>query len=606
MRSLSISTGTYYFRQVAYSFGQGLSAAAYGNIKFDGAGNYQIFGAMEIDSNSGFPQPYSSSGTYSISASGFGFLSNQLLGSPTYGTISNGIFIGSSTESGFNDLFIAAPVNGQSAGTLQGSYTLAYIHPLIPFDALLQMSPNGAGTVGTVAVSAYQVDPAPISQSITGVKYIVSNNAFVLTFPNSQTNVLVGQEYLYSSPDGSFVFGGSPVDFDMFVGVRSGSAGTNFGNALYYQAGLDEDVTQLAAQSVGFDSFYGSFNANNGVIVGHQRVQANSVVYGYTYDDTYPQNTNGDYSDTFTSARYFGGNGGAVRIGLGIGPLLSISVAVQAPNFSHSGVYLNPTGVVNAASSAPFTAGVARGELITLVGTNIGPSTLQVAADVPFPTKLGGVQVMINNVPAPIYYVSQNQISAIVPYQTSNIAQIQVINNGTPSNAVTEFVVLTAPGVFTQPAGGVGYAAALHPDFSLITPSSPAQPGETIAVFVTGLGDVFPAIPDGSAGPSPSFSTATNPISAGINGQTATVTYSGLAPGLAGLYQIDLQIPSGLTPGDNFLEISGPDSFAAEALISIGSGASSAEAQPAEARVLARRNMPTVSFRPRGPMFPTP
>ena len=189
----NLLNGTYYFRQVAYSFGQGLSAAAYGNIKFDGAGNYQIFGAMEIDSNSGFPQPYSSSGTYSISASGFGFLSNQLLGSPTYGTISNGIFIGSSTESGFNDLFIAAPVNGQSAGTLQGSYTLAYIHPLIPFDALLQMSPNGAGTVGTVAVSAYQVDPAPISQSITGVKYIVSNNAFVLTFPNSQTNVLVGQ-----------------------------------------------------------------------------------------------------------------------------------------------------------------------------------------------------------------------------------------------------------------------------------------------------------------------------------------------------------------------------------------------------------------------------
>ncbi len=187
-----------------------------------------------------------------------------------------------------------------------------------------------------------------------------------------------------------------------------------------------------------------------------------------------------------------------------------MSVAVQAPQFSGSGVYLNPTGVVNSASSAPFTAGIARGELITLVGTNIGPDTLQVAPAIPFPTTLGGVQVLVNNVPAPIYYVSPNQVAAIVPYQTtSSVAQIQVVNNGVASNTVTEFVNLTTPGIFTQPAGGVGYAAALHPDFSLVTTDSPAQPGETIAVFVTGLGDVFPGIPDGAAGPSPDFSKAT-------------------------------------------------------------------------------------------------
>ncbi len=601
----SLLNGTYYFREVIYNLNQSLSAAVYGNIKFDGAGSYQIFGAMEVDSNSGFPQPYSSTGTYTISASGFGFFSNQLLGNVTYGAISNGIFIGSSTESGYNDLFIATPVNAQNAGTLQGSYSLAYIHPLVPFDALLQMSPNGAGTVGTVSVTAYQASTTPITQSIAGVKYSVSNNAFVLTFPNSQTNAITGQEYLYSSPDGSFVFGGSPGDVDMFVGIRSGSQGTNFGGALYYQAGLDEDVTQLANGSVGFDTFYGSFNATSGIIVGHQRVFANSVVYGYTYGDTYPQNTSGDYTDNFISSRFFGGSGGTVRIGLGIGPFLAISVAVAAPNFSGSGVYLNPTGVVNAASSSPFTAGVAPGELITLVGTNIGPNTLQVASTIPFPSKLGGVQVLINNVPAPIYYVSQNQVSAIVPYQTSGVAQIQVVNNGAASNAVTEFVVTTAPGVFTQPAGGVGYAAALHPDFSLVTPSSPAKIGETVAVFVTGLGAVFPSIPDGSAGPSPNFSNATNPIAATVGGQTATVAFAGLAPGLAGLYQVNVQIPSGVASGDSLLSISGPDSFSSEALISI-SPAASGQAEPARAFVPQRRNLPRIPFQTRRILLPTP
>ncbi len=113
----------------------------YGNIQFDGAGKYQIVSAVEGDTSSRFGD-YSATGTYSISASGFGFLSNDLLQSPTFGSISNGIFIGSSTESGYNDLFVAAPVNGQNTGTLQGSYTLAYIHPAVPFDAVLQMSPQ--------------------------------------------------------------------------------------------------------------------------------------------------------------------------------------------------------------------------------------------------------------------------------------------------------------------------------------------------------------------------------------------------------------------------------------------------------------------------------
>jgi len=294
--------------------------------------------------------------------------------------------------------------------------------------------------------------------------------------------------------------------------------------------------------------------------------------------------------DAFTSAQYFGGNGGAVRIGVGIGPSLSLSVAVQAPTFSGSGVYLNPTGVVNAASSAPFTAGVARGELITLFGTNIGPSRLQVASTLPFPTTLGGVQVMIDNVLAPIYYVSANQVSVIAAYEnTSAVAQIQVINNGTPSNAVTEFVNLTAPGVFTNPIGGVGYAAALHQNYSLVSTASPAQVGETISVFLTGLGDVFPSIPDGSAGPSSTLSMTSNPITADINGTTATVTYAGLAPGLAGLYQVNLQIPSGVSAGDNYLDISGPDSYASEALISIGSSGLSAQARPTRSDALHRR-----------------
>jgi len=199
--------------------------------------------------------------------------------------------------------------------------------------------------------------------------------------------------------------------------------------------------------------------------------------------------------------------------------------------------------------------------------------------------------------------VSPGQIQVLVPYAVgSTIARIQVNNNGALSNAVTEFVNLTAPGVFTNPSGGVGYGIALHGDYSFVTPQSPAQVGETVSVYLTGLGTTDPMVPDGAAGPA--SSQTNNTITADIGGLAATVTYSGLAPQWAGLYQINVTVPSGVTAGDNSLDISGPDSYAAEALIPVGTAtAASASAAPLAAAVRkpakfsprARRLMPRLA-----------
>lgn len=584
--------GKYYFREVFFTATN--AVAVYGNITFT-SGAYTVSGTQAINcgqSGCSGPSAYATTGTYTISASGYGYISNQLLGSPVYGSVgANGVFIGSATESSAVDTFIAAPVASQSLSTLQGSYTLDYIDPTgaltqVPFDAQLQMSPNGSGAIGNVSVSAYASTSTPLTQSIGGVKYIVSNNAFVVQFPSSSasTALIQGNEYLYSTPDGSFVFGGSPSNFDMIVGVRTGTAAPGLAG-LYYQGGMDLDNS-----SGNFDAYYGTFNANasTGAIIGHERIQ-NGAVSDYTYYDAFKIGSSTyTYTDTSTSTQYIIGMGG-VRIGLGIGPFLGVSVAVPSPSLSGSGVYLNPVGVVNSASSAPFTAGVSRGELITLTGTNLGPAPLQVASAIPFPTTLGSVQVLINNVPAPIYYVSATQISAIVPWETTaSIAQIQVVNNGVPSNIVTEYVNAATPGVFTVPAGGIGYAAAQHADFSLVTTSKPAQPGETIAIYTTGLGDVVPVIADGAAGV---LSNTGNTIAVDIGGIAAPITYSGLAPGLAGLYQVNIQIPSGLTAGDNYLNIGNKNgsSYSVEALIPIGSGGSASSAESADRPTVSRR-----------------
>ncbi|MDP9171619.1 MAG: hypothetical protein M3N54_13460 [Acidobacteriota bacterium] len=615
----SLLHGSYYFREVIYLVGDNAgdlsrALAVYGNITFDGNGNYTIAGAQVLDSSVGRTQTLAINGTYSVAASGFGFFTNPLSTSTNVltirGLVSNGIIIGSDTEDGFNEMFVAAPVSSPLAAipSFHGSYSVAAFLPVIGqsevaynADASFQLNPDGAGNLGTVNINGYFGGGGSkvYTQSTAAVKYFFSNGAGVITFPSSTTaNFFVGQEYVYMSADGNFIFGGSPLDYDFFVGVRTPAANTPqpFGG-IYYEAGIDNDASQLL--TAGFsdlDSFYGSFSATGGNIVGHERLSDvfNNAPEGFTYAATYPSPVTGTYTAASGSTQYTVSNNGIMRIGFGVGPFLGISVALQAPTLTGTGVFLNPTGIANAASAAPFTAGISPGEFIVLYGTNMAPAGTTVATGLPFPTSLGGVQVTVNGLPAPLYYVSPTQIAAIVPYGiTYSIGQIQVTNNGVPSNSVTELVNKTSPGIFTLSANGLGYGAMEHAlDGTVVTASHPAQPGEPVAVYMSGLGAVFPPVPEGSPGPSPTLSNTTNTITAYVGGIAATVGYAGLAPFLAGLYQVNLTIPATATAGDNLVSISGPDSYTSQALISVGTGTAATAAVSAAQAAPKRLNGP--------------
>jgi uncharacterized protein (TIGR03437 family) len=161
----------------------------------------------------------------------------------------------------------------------------------------------------------------------------------------------------------------------------------------------------------------------------------------------------------------------------------------------------------------------------------------------------------------------------VSPYELSSsstgLANIQVTNNGVQSNVVQMYVTDAAPGLFSQGQSGIGIAAAEHAATgALITASSPAVAGEYISLYLTGLGPVYPTVSDGVLGPSSPLSIADvsnagslsvyfDDFNSGSFGNQGTVNFAGLAPGLAGLYQINVQVPStGLTSGDEInLEI---------------------------------------------------
>lgn len=607
----SMLSGNYYFREVIYDSSGGDAYTLYGSISFTGTGSYTM-NLTEIDVGQGEGQTGTVSGTYAIGAGGFGFLTNPLSsGVQIRGMVSNGVFIGSSTEGGFNDLFIAGqiPASAPTASAFSGTYSMAYLNYSsqvdgAPYDAQFTMNANGSGTVSLANLTGYYVTSntttgagtaVSASQNGSSVKYTVSNGAVVLNFPNfsqgTSTELLSGQNYLYFSPDGNFVFGGSAgnnLQADFFVGVKTGGAAPLLSSPLYYNAGA---FLSLSSSGSDIDSYYGSLSLNNGVDILHSRLF--SAGLGSSFDSvttgTAPTTAGATYSDPFYN--YTIGSGGNYRIGFGTAVSPGIDIALAAPSFSGAGVYLNPTGVVNAASYAPFTQGLSPGELLVLTGTDLAPNTTigspDIAQSTTFPTKLNGVQVLIDSIAAPLYYVSATQIAAIVPYEVTqyptNFVNVQVNNNGQLSHTISEFLSVGTPGVFTIPADGIGLAAAEHADGTLITENSPAQPGESIAVYLTGLGQVIPPIQDGTPGISTApYNQTFEAIYGVIDGQTtstaATVLYSGLAPTLTGLYQVNLTIPTGVTAGDNYLEIDvadssgNPISTSEEAIIPIGSG----------------------------------
>ncbi len=601
--------GAYYMRQVFYfsdnSGNLGDATNIQGEITFNGSGAYTFSGSLlDYASGNAAPTSFTTTGTYVISASGEGYISAL---NPSYpsdqiiGLVSHSVFIGSSTENstGYNDLFIAAPIGSVAINsTLNGSYSVAYFDPTFPGDALFTMTANGSGNIGTVSVTGYvQNNSTASTENLTGVTYSFTNGGAQINFGGSSSNLIFGSEVLYTTPDGNFIFGGSADGYDMFAGVRAATSNPSNYNGLYYQAGLDINESLAASDDVQIlDSYFGSLNMNactadtcasgvNSYSIGHQRdfsIQYYGGSSDYTYYDGYALNGNGTSSDEDFDQEYVSSMDGTIRIGYGLGPYLGLNIAFQGPALSGSGVYLSPVGVVNAASSSPFTSFLSPGEFLTLYGSGLAATTT--SASVPFPKNLGGVTVTIGGIQAPIYYVSPTQISVIVPYETApaSIAQIQVNNNGTNSNIVTQFTGLSSAGVFTNtPVGGIGIAAALRPDYSVVSESNPAQVNDTIALYLTGMGAVSPSVGDGTAAPSSPLSTTTSQPSIYMydsagNYINPTVTYSGLAPGFAGLYQINFTIPSGLVSGDEALEVQGPDSDTLEAILPYTSTASAA------------------------------
>ena len=216
---------------------------------------------------------------------------------------------------------------------------------------------------------------------------------------------------------------------------------------------------------------------------------------------------------------------------------------------------INNGGIVNGAS---FLSGIAPGMIVSLFGQNLAPATVS-ASSVPLPTTLSGVSVFINTYEAPLLFVSPTQVNFQIPFSYSGSSPITVtLVNGLFSSPQSLTISPAAPGIFVINAAQQGaiqisntstFAASVGSIAG--APSRPASRGESVSIFCTGLGAVSNPPDVGVAAASSPLSTTPVAATVTIGGRPAAVSFSGLAPGYVGLYQVNAVVPANAPTGNS-------------------------------------------------------
>jgi uncharacterized protein (TIGR03437 family) len=200
-------------------------------------------------------------------------------------------------------------------------------------------------------------------------------------------------------------------------------------------------------------------------------------------------------------------------------------------------------------------ATIADHSYVTIYGHNLSSMTAT-ATTYPWPTSLGGISLSIvfpgstcfnangggylnpgGTAQLQLLYVSPNQINALLSWE------------GWPGNPIVKLAGSTAyikinnvaPALF---AFADNSAAALHPNYKVVSTSAPAAPGEYIALYATGLAGA-PAY--GQA--NPDYSQWLGKVTVTVDGIQSKISFLGHAPGYDGLDQVNIQVPAGVHRG---------------------------------------------------------
>jgi len=434
--------------------------------------------------------------------------------------------------------------------------------------AVFRMTPDGTlttlhtfdGTDGFAGFSALTLGP---DGSFYGTAQAGGPNPYapgtIYKITSAGTFTLL---YTFSGPDGQGPVGGLTLGPDgNFYGITEYGGTTTWGGTIFRitPAGV---LTTLYDLNGMVEQPAEQFSPNAALVLGPDGNLYGTTAYGGTCSLSYLGcgaifriSPAGDFATVYS----FSGNDGRLPItGLTLGSDGNFygttyyggtkdSGTLFRLNIPHTPPSIAANGIVNAAS---FTAPVAPGSIATLFGTFAIPNLIS-SSTFPVPTVLSGLSIQFGSAPlAPLFFASQSQVNVQIPWELAGQMQTAAVASqyGQSSAAQTLTLAAYSPGIFIMNSQ-TNQAAVLDANYNLVGPANPTAAGAYVQIYCTGLGPVtnqpatgLPALSDPL-----SWTAATPTVS--IGGATAPVVFSGLAPGEVGLYQVDVQIPSGIATG---------------------------------------------------------
>jgi uncharacterized protein (TIGR03437 family) len=204
------------------------------------------------------------------------------------------------------------------------------------------------------------------------------------------------------------------------------------------------------------------------------------------------------------------------------------------------------SAVVNTASQQ--AGAIAPGEILTIHGTNLGPSIAQTAVSSAgvLPSSLSRVEVRFGQLTGTPLLASEGQINVVAPFgfQPGATVDLQVLYYGIPSAKIPLPVVAAAPALFTRDGTGSGPVTVTNQDGTVNTPS---PPGSVVTLRGTGGGAFAGAVDGGIARRRVNLSGT---VRVSVAGRDAQLLYAGTVPGLvSGIFELDVRLPSDAPSG---------------------------------------------------------
>jgi uncharacterized protein (TIGR03437 family) len=263
---------------------------------------------------------------------------------------------------------------------------------------------------------------------------------------------------------------------------------------------------------------------------------------------------NGQWAGSWLPHNVAGGTATIGVIATSFAPALYGSAGTSGTLSANPSVPVISAGGAVSAASLSAGAPIAPGSYISIFGSNLAAGSNPAGA-LPYPTTLGGTQVLLGGEPLPLQYTGTGQINAVVPYDASvnSTQELIVQRNGASSLPETVVVAAAQPAVFTQNQSGSGPGAIMVAQANgsqfLDTATTRASAGDALVIYCSGLGAVTLAVAAGAAAPGSPLARTSDPVTVTIGGQAAQVFFAGLTPGYAGLYQVNVYVPSGVAAG---------------------------------------------------------